>query len=291
MAYFLFIDESGQDEKSSPCAVLAGICVRDVNVWQLIDAIIALENRHFGCRYGRIKEEFKGKKFLKRKVFKHSAQEPSIEPIERRVLAHDCIMNGDQSTRRQISALAQAKLAFVQDVLSTTLQFHCPAFASIVQKGAPQPKGSGIRKDYAYLFERFYYYLEDQGLDTQGAIVFDELEKSQSKILLDQMEEYFLKTATGRHRARQVIPQPFFVHSDLQTLIQVADLIAYIISWGFVIAGSFVTETRPELRVFANLISAMRYRATRNMMGNPQFGIWSFVPIDDLRTTIEKGGG
>ena len=67
----------------------------------------------------------------------------------------------------------------------------------------------------------------------QGAIVFDELERSQSHILIGQMEEYFLHTQTGKRRSRQVIPEPFFVHSDLTSLIQVADLIAYVISWGF----------------------------------------------------------
>ena len=254
MAYFLFIDESGQDRRESPCEVLAGICVDDKVVWQMIGAIIEAENRYFGCRYGRVKEEFKGKKFLKRKVFNHAAQEAPIPADERRVLAYDCIMDGGSATRRQITALAQAKLAFVEEVLIITRNFGCRAFASIVKKNAPPPTYSALRKDYAYLFERFYYFLEDRGIDTQGIVVFDELEKSQSKILLDQMEEYFVKTWKGRMRSRQIIPQPFFVHSDLTTLIQVADLIAYILSWGCELPGSFLGVTREELRPLGNIV-------------------------------------
>ena len=34
------------------------------------------------------------------------------------------------------------------------------------------------------------------------------------------------------HRATLIIAEPFFVHSDLTTGVQIADLIAYCISWG-----------------------------------------------------------
>ena len=68
-----------------------------------------------------------------------------------------------------------------------------------------------LRKDYAYLFERFNYFLEDHEALSLGVIVFDELEKSRSHILVDQMANYFKRTMKGRQRASQVIPEPFFV--------------------------------------------------------------------------------
>ena len=84
-----------------------------------------------------------------------------------------------------------------------------------------------------HLFQRFFYFLEDGAPQEQGIIVFDELEKAQSHILIEQSHKYFKDTAIGRRRASLVIPEPLFVHSDLTTGIQVADLIAYCISWGF----------------------------------------------------------
>lgn len=51
MAYFLFIDESGQDHKDSPYEVLAGVAVEDRDLWNLIQSIQAAEIRHFGMRY------------------------------------------------------------------------------------------------------------------------------------------------------------------------------------------------------------------------------------------------
>ena len=72
-------------------------------------------------------------------------------------------------------------------------------FASIVETDALPTEAGGPWKDYAYLFERFF--LEDHAGVEQGVVVFDELEKSQSHILIDQMHRYFVGTAMGRHRA------------------------------------------------------------------------------------------
>ena len=94
-----------------------------------------------------------------------------------------------------------------------------------------------LRKDYAYLFERFFYFLNSQPGDPMGYVVFDEIDKSASHILLNQVSEYFLKTQKGRTRSRLIIPEPFFVHSDLTTMVQVADLIAYLLNWGVRLKG------------------------------------------------------
>lgn len=283
MAYFLFIDESGHDRRESPYEVLAGIAVEDRDVWNLIDAIKDAEQRILGLRYSREKDEVKGKKFLKRKAFRQAAQMPPITEEQRRILSRQCVLNGDGATREQVTALAQAKLAFVAEVLELCARYHCRAFASIVDVNAPGPVRDVLRKDYAFLFERFFYFLEDRGPAVQGAIVFDELEKSKSHILIGQMEEYFLRTARGRERSRQVIPEPFFVHSDLTSLIQIADLIAYIISWGFRMPGVLEGPNREELRRYADQISSLRYRTTRGRFGRPDFVIWSFAIINDLR--------
>ena len=288
MAYFLFIDESGHDLTESPYEVLAGISVEDRDLWNLIEAITDAEERCFGLRYSRLKEEFKGKKFLKRKVFRHAAQAAPIESEERRRLAKLSIENGAAVGGHQLTALAQAKLAFVRETFELCSNFHCQAFASIVSREAPRPVSAMLRKDYAFLFERFFYFLEDRGPTVQGVVVFDELEKTESKILIGQMEEYFLHTTRGKLRAKQVVPQPFFAHSDLTTLIQVADLIAYVTAWAFRIPGILNAPARGELTPFADQVAALRYRTVREILGTPNFVVWSFAAIDDLRGWEDK---
>lgn len=281
MAFFFFIDESGTDRQDSFYEVLCGVAIEDRDLWNIITQLKNLEERLLGTRYGCQKREIKGRKFLKRKVFK---QANSIGPIpveERAALSKQCIENGANATRQQMAALSQAKLDYVRSLLEICAQFRIKIFASIssepVRETDDETHGL-LRRDYVYAFERIFYYLEDKKLEDQGIIVFDELEKSKSHILVSQLENYFKKTSNGRQRSGLVIPEPFFVHSDLTTGIQIADLIAYIISWGMRLKG--MTEpVRPEMVEFVELIKPLRYLTTREVGDIPEMKIWSVIYV------------
>lgn len=256
MAYFLFIDESGHDRKASPYEVLAGVAVEDRDLWNLILAMHEAEIRHFARRYSQGPREIKGMKMLDRRVFQHAQLNAEVPSGDRREFAKFALDFGAAATVRHLKALALAKLDYVTDILDICARFHCKAFASIVETTAPPPAGDGLRKDYAYLFERFFYFLEDRDAASLGVIVFDELEKTKSHLLIDQTHRYFRDFAKGRHRASRIVPEPFFVHSDLTTGIQLADLVAYIVSWGFRTSRMTKPE-RQELAPFARQVAAL----------------------------------
>lgn len=287
MAYFLFIDESGQDHHESPYEVLAGVAVEDRDLWNLIAALQEAEVRLFGRRYTPDERELKAKKILKRKTYRLAAQLPLFDGDERCLLARECLEKGEGANKRQITALAQTKLAYATEALEICSRFRCRAFASIISKNSPCPEPTHLRKDYAYLLERFYYFLEDKDTSLCGIVVFDELEKSRSHLLVGQMERYFKFTAKGKQRAGQIIPEPFFVHSDLTTGIQLADLVAYVISWGFRY-GDMQEPVRTEMESLARQIGQLRYRTMRDVEGNPNYIIWSFTTITDLRPRDER---
>lgn len=291
MAWLLFIDESGQDHKASPYEVLAGIAIKDECLWGLIQELHNSEIAHFGRRYSEGARELKGKSILKTKTFRHAKYPCTVLPNEAPSLAKEILDDGDaHCSQRHMMALAQAKIGYVTDVFSICLNYGCKVFASIVDVDAPQGGGGGLRKDYGYLFERFFYFLEDNsegGSAEHGILVFDELEKSRSHVLIDQAHRHFKETATGRQRASLVIPEPFFVHSDLTTGIQIADLAAYCLSWGFRLP-TMTKPARQELTPYAMQLKKMRHRTIRNMMGKPNFEIWSLCHIHDLRTNIER---
>ncbi|MBY0407186.1 MAG: DUF3800 domain-containing protein [Rickettsiales bacterium] len=105
-------------------------------------------------------------------------------------------------------------------------------------------------------------------------------------MIIEQAHNYFKQTAIGKQRASLIIPEPFFVHSELTTGIQIADLIAYIISWGF--RTTHINKpARKELADFASQVANLRYKATREKNGE-SYSIWSFAHITDLRTRAEK---
>ncbi|MDY0061608.1 MAG: DUF3800 domain-containing protein [Myxococcota bacterium] len=296
MSHLLFLDESGVDHRDSPYEVLAGVAIGDRELWNLICQVQEAEQEHFGTRISEGLAELKARKLLKGKTFRLAAQLDPLPPDERARLARSCLEKGSQSkeqgspeavTRAELTALAQAKVAFVERVLELCARYRVRAFASIVPCSAPRPTGDFLRKDYAYLFERFYYFLDEQPGSELGLVVFDELKKSQAHMLVGQMAKYFRETAKGKQRAGRVIPEPFFVHSDLTTAIQLADLVAYIIAWGFRFSG-MTAPARPELAGLAQQVSLLRHRSVRPMLGLEDFAVWSFTLIDDLRPREEQ---
>ena len=272
MAWFLFVDESGHDRIASPYEVLAGIAIRDRVVSDVIARLQEAESRCFGRRYSGGPRELKGKALLKRKVFRHRALDTPVDRRQVPALARKALDDGAVASPKMLKALALAKLDYVESVFEICRELDCRAFASIVETDALPTETDGLRKDYAYLFERFFYFLEDEATEEHGVVVFDELEKSRSHLLIDQMDRYFAGTAVGKHRATRIISEPFFVHSDLTTGVQIADLVAYVVSWGFR-TNQMTKPARPELSGFAQQIANLRYRAVRKRLGNPQF--WS----------------
>ena len=278
MAYFLFVDESGQDQAESPCEVLAGVALRDSTLWPFIKAVHDIEIDCFGTRYSAGAREIKARRILKTKVFRLAEQTHPFTESEQREAARRALENGSGATEREYVALAKAKLKFAGALLAACRRFRCGLFACIVPKGAPRPEAPGfLRKDYSYLFERFFYFLEDKPTRGSGIIVFDELEKSRSHILIGQMDSYFKNSLKGRERSELVIPEPFFVHSDLTTGIQIADLMAYLLAWGHFRPAGCAAPARPELGPYAREAKSLAYDTERGLK------IKGVTLIQDLR--------
>ena len=88
-----------------------------------------------------------------------------------------------------------------------------------------------LRKDHVFLFERFFYLLEEK--QKFGLLVMDEAEKTEDRRFVRRMERYFTKTAPGQYRTTWIVPSPFFVASDMNYAVQAADMCIYCVNWGF----------------------------------------------------------
>lgn len=290
MAYLLFVDESGQDQRDSPYAVLAGAAVHDSQLWDLVCDIRDAEVHVFGGPVSRASHELKSRELLKKKSFRHARQVPPLGTDDRARLARQLFDDPTHPTRERLAALGQAKIEFAERILELCGRHSVRFFASIVPASSPRPRPSGLRKDYGYLFERFFYFVDEQPGHERGLVVFDELERSQSHILVGQMGQYFRSTATGKQRSGRIVPEPFFVHSDLTTGVRIADLVAYLVVWN-VRVGAMSEPARPELDMLGRLVLNLRHRALIARPGYPDgFGVWSFAVIDDLRTRDERQG-
>ena len=282
----LFVDESGHDRRDSPYAVLAGLAVEESQLWPLIQAIHKSVDENFGIPYDQMPKELKGSRQLTRKAYRQAQWAPVLGQRDRARRSLAMLRKreeGKDPERGEIAAYRQAGLAFVADLFRLCDEYGVRAFASIVDRDAPRLENEDfLRKDYSYLFERFFHFVREQTAHHQGLIVFDELERSQCQILTDQMRRYFLETSRGRDRAKHIIPEPFFVHSDLTTMIQAADFAAYVTAWGVTIPN-MTRDRRSELMRLADALLELRYKSSTIGDDGNRYDVWGFKYIDDLR--------
>jgi Protein of unknown function (DUF3800) len=289
-----FVDESGIDLKRSPCLVLAGVGIKERNVWPMTQAFDQL--RTDCLRFPpQMAYEVKGSKLLKARVFKQAASHQPI-PIDERNRAVERLLSknacGEPANPLELAALAQAKLEFVHRALALAADFGMTVFASIVPREAPQQRDrSFLRKDFSYLFQRIHCHVCDQKAEDHAVMIFDEQDPALSQRLLDQIHRYFLETDRGQQRAERMIPMPFFVHSDLTPAIQIADLVAYIVNWGLRMSR-MPEPTREELRPFADKVFSLRYEGNEvplnRKLRKRGKKIWGIAYIPDLRPRNER---
>jgi hypothetical protein len=295
----LFVDESGQDHGEMPYEVLAGIAVEQVHLWNLVKAIRAAEKEHFGDYLRNLRvTELKAKKLLKRKRFRLANQRIDIPVEELPALAHAALIKGvaakeagrDSSdvTARELTGYSRSVLRFVDSVLDIAAGFDVKVFASVVDTDAVESETDVLRKDVVYLFERYFYMLKDHCPDRRGLVVFDELEKSKAKHLIQRMAAYFLGTKTGRFRSSLIVPEPFFVHSDLTTGVFVADLTAYILGWGWRLSR-MPQPCRDELKPYARKLHDLQYHGRKPKQdGTGHWQLHGIVYLDDLRGRLDR---
>jgi len=288
----LFVDESGHDHHDMPCEVLAGVAVSEDNLWNLVKAVRSAERDHFGDYLRNMRQtEMKAKKLLKRKRFNSANRAVAIPAEELPQLANGALAHGATANERELVAYSRQVLAFVHEVLDIAARHSVQIIASVVDIHAPRPPGDSLRKDYVYLFERYFYLLEALPPRERGLVVFDEMDKSESHILIQQMAQYFLGTQTGRYRSSRVIPEPFFVHSDLTTGVFLADLTAYILGWGWRL-GSMPQAARSELKPYSDKLHEMQFHGERpGYAGNATVRLHGIRYMDDLRGKLDKQAG
>lgn len=137
-----------------------------------------------------------------------------------------------------------------------------------------------LRKDQVFLFERFFYFLEERR--EHGILVFDEVEKGADLKFVRQVERYFTRTQAGRYRTVWIVPTPLFVSSDLTYPTQAADLCIYAINWGFRLPSHGMdapgrTEVTAEFRQW---IADLQYRG-RGQRGGQSFETYGIVYVPD----------
>ena len=66
-----------------------------------------------------------------------------------------------------------------------------------------------------------------------------------------------------------------------------ADLVAYITAWAFR-TKELLEPARRELGPFKEQVRSLRYRVVRDIGDNPNFVVWGFAVVPDLRMREDR---
>ena len=164
----------------------------------------------------------------------------------------------------------------------------------VVDNNAPeQKKPDYLRKDYSYLFERFaelirYLRSYDERYKSEiGIIIHDSKDIPYSKKLIQQMREYFSGTGKGISRSEYLCPFPFFSISHLNPFIEVVDLAAYCINWGYRSGPINNEKIREEIKHLGQMFGELQMTITVMRPGK-YIDLHGIYFIDDLRPRSEK---
>jgi len=78
-----------------------------------------------------------------------------------------------------------------------------------------------------------------------------------------------------------IVPEPFFVHSDLTTAVRLADIVAYILNWGFRVP-KMTKPRREEVRPFADMVFDLSYKGTHLMEDGSTRTLYGITYLEDL---------
>jgi hypothetical protein len=293
MAWLFFMDESGHDHVQMPYEVRGGFALKDANLWSFVREAMTLEMECFGVRLSDYKSEIKGHKLLARERFDQLDQDtrPPFPPFLRRSLCRGLLQAGLERrgpTKDQMTAYAQACLAMADGLFDLLEKKGAVVFASAIPKGAAKPPAGAeqglLRKDHAFLLERFFYFLERER--EMGLLVMDEVDKTADRRFVTRLHSYFTDTWKGKTRTVWIVPTPFFVASDMIIPVQVADLVIYAINWGYRFSGMTAPDRAEIGQRFGPRLNRLRWK------GEGYDGIKTFVSfgifcVPDLFTPRE----
>jgi hypothetical protein len=230
------MDESGHDHKHLPYEVRGGVIIHASKLWRFVQQMRANEVFCFGDYLHEYGSELKGSKLLKRKRFRFASQTEPMDDVQRQSLSKQFLRRsagGDPLTSEMFAAFGQASIEMARRIFDCLAGVDAKVVAGAIPAGARVPDDAEhlLRKDHVFLFERYYYFLEEH--QETGLIVLDEVETSYDRKFVRRLERYFDNTQKGRKRRQYVIPAPMFVSSDLSYPVQAADVVIYAINWAF----------------------------------------------------------
>ena len=283
MARFLFVHQPVDGQASGPYAVLTGIAIEDAHVWNLARKVNEAHLQYFGAPLTvGLGLNTSLDILLGVRVYESVGSRPNKSPGA----SDKTDRLGESGASAYDSASSTAKIAYCEHVLSMANDFQTAAIAifTLPDSGA-LPTPGRLRKDYAYLVERFYAFLSGAGQFEMGLLMLESSSFDRSIGNVRDLLDYFKNTTNGRVRAQRIVPEPVYVNAHLGAISHIATLFSYVASWGVRLPG-MDKDRRPELSSLVKACNTMRF----SYLAENGKKDWSFKYLADLKpSTVSQG--
>lgn len=282
MSWLLFIDEPGDHQVDLPYGVLAGIAIEDLNLWPLARKIADAQKGFIG--HSRIDDDdlsIEVDALLGPKIWEVAGLYPNLEwrASIRRLIRESNITASD--SLELMAATCHANIAYCEYILNLARDCGAVSFSIFIPSESISTQFSDqLRKDYAYLFERFYNFLKQDERAIVGILVLPQQGRKNSYVSLRSIEEYFIKTSNGRTRGQLILPSPLFVDGILRMIVHLSEVFSYVAGWSIRLPGMSQAR-RSEMSALAAICSEMRF----SYVAENGKKDWSFKYVNELLPT------
>jgi hypothetical protein len=279
MSWFLFIDEPGDHQLTSPYGLLSGIAVEDQQVWTLARKLRDAQEQYFGAQL--ITAD--GSYLTAETMLGEEVGGIGTELVEfrnlmtRSPLAATRLFESEDAA--DTGAIAEAMVDYCDFALGLAKDFGAAAFAMFFPVDAITVQlGTQLRKDYAFLFERYYHYVSTAKNPSIGILVMPRNAREQTYVSHQAMIDYATKTTNGRIRSQIIVPNPLYVDGYLSIVHQLVDIFSHVSRWS-VRLQNMSADSRSDMSSLAARCMDLRF-SYKSENGKKD---WSFKYIDELR--------
>ena len=207
--YFLYVDSSGQTkikrrQSNNGLYILSGVIVHERD-WKGVESGITA---------------------IKREIF------PELDPGRWELHAYDIWNNQDFFADEKL----QLNLAKKQEIFSKVLSLVCSSeitllnviiFKDLMKEQYATPKL--MEYSWTFIIERFEHFLKRQPAETNNGLLFVDSSQKIPESEIKNVVCGLVRNGSYWQRVEHVIEDPIFTKSHLRNMIQLADMVAYVI--------------------------------------------------------------
>ena len=207
--YFLYVDGSGQtkikkNHQNNGLYILSGILVHEKD-WKNIE---------------------KSLDAVKQKIF------PELSPTDWELHAYDIWNNHNRFADEKLNVTLEKKQEIFTKVLDFIYSSKITLLNSVIFKDAMKiqyPNLNPMESSWTFIVERFEHFLKSEPDETNNGLVFVDSSQKKPESEIKSVIWRLARYGSVMQRIDHVIEDPIFTKSHLRNLIQLADMVAYVV--------------------------------------------------------------